>query len=158
MSKIVVEQLQAFLVAQGVGQLPGTTPSTAHPSIWTMPRQGAAMPRTKDGAWLESQTITLNDTQLMGPPGLAAWLEDAFVDVIIRSKNAGEGKLLHRTIRGLLHPIGALAGKRNWTMNELHVLYSNIWRAEQPLPPVEDGLTYDRVASFRFTCARSDLT
>ena len=44
------------------------------------------------------------------------------------------------------------------SMGPLRVLYSAIWRQEQPLPPVDEGLTYDRVASFRFTCARSDLT
>lgn len=159
MPKIVVEQLQAYLVAQGVAQLPSADPSVALPSVWTMPRQGAAMPRTNGPAtWLEAQTVTLNDAQLTGPPGLETWIEDTFVDVVIRSKNAGEGKLLHRAIRGLLHPAGgALIGKRNWTMSELHVLYSSIWRQEQPLPPVENGLTYDRMASYRFRCARSDL-
>lgn len=157
---IVIEQLQAYLVAQGVAQLPGSDPSPLLPSIWTMPRQGAAQPRAdKDtGELLEEQTITLDDKQLSGPPGVEAWLEDCFVDVIVRSKNAGAGKLLHRAIRGLLQPVGSSpAGRRNWMMNELHVLYSSIWRSEQPLPPVENGLTYDRVASYRFRCARSDL-
>jgi hypothetical protein len=157
MSFIVVEQLQAFLVAEGVAQLPGAEPSGAKPSVWLQPRQGAAMPRTENGNWLETQTITLNDAQLNGPPGQEAWLEDTFVNVTVRSRNASEGKLLHRAIRGLIHPIGKLAGRKNWTMHELHVLDSSIWRNEQPLPPVQDGLTYDRVASFRFRCARSDL-
>lgn len=155
---IVVEQLQAYLVAQGIGRMPEREPSSPLPSIWTMPRQGAAMPIVKDGEWLEEQTITLDDKQLTGPPGVEAWLEDCFVDVIVRSKNAGAGKLVHRTIRGLLQPIGASpAGRRDWMMGGLHVLYSSIWRSEQPLPPVDNGLTYDRVASYRFRCARSDL-
>lgn len=154
---IVVDELQQFLVAEGIGQLPAADPSTSLPSIWTQPRQGAAMPRTDNGEWLENQTVTLNDPHLSGPPGLEAWLEDAFIDITIRSRNAAEGKLLHRTIRALIHPIGELAGKRNWIMNELRVLYSSIWRNEQPLPPVDGGITYDRVASYRFTCARSDL-
>jgi hypothetical protein len=156
-SFIVVERLQAFLVTEGVAQLPEAVPATTKPSIWLMPRQGAAMPRTENGAWLETQTVTLNDTQLMGPPGQEAWLEDAFIDVTIRSKNAGEGKLLHRQIRGLLAPVGKLAGRKNWTMSGLHVLSSTVWRQEHPLPPIENGLTYDRVASYRIRCARSDL-
>jgi hypothetical protein len=156
-SKIVVEQLQSFLVAQGVGQLPGATPSVTLPSIWTMPRENAAMPRMKDGAFLEKQTITLHDTNLSGPPGAEAWIEDTFVDVIVRSKNDGEGKLLHRAIAGLLHPIGKLSGRADWTMNELRVLYSQIWRREQALPSVQGGLTYDRVASYRIGVARSQL-
>ena len=152
---IVVEQLQEYLVAEGIGQLPAVAPSETVPSIWTMPRQGAAQPRLGDG---EQQAITLDDKQLNGPPGVEAWLEDCFVDVVIRSKNAGAGKLLHRTIRGLLHPVGSSpAGRRTWFMGELRVLYSSIWRSEQPLPPVDGGLTYDRVASYRFRCARSDL-
>jgi hypothetical protein len=155
---IVVEQLQAYLVTQGIGQLPSVDPSTTLPSVWLMPRQGAAMPRTNGGEWLETQTITLHDPNLTGPPGVEAWLEDTFVDIIVRSRNAGEGKLLHRTIAGLLHPVGvAPVGKRNWTMGGLHLLYSSIWRREQALPTVENGLTYDRVASYRFRCARSDL-
>lgn len=157
MSFIVVEQLQAFLVAQGIAQLPGTEPPGAKPSIWTMPRQGAAMPRTQNGEWLELQTITLNDAHLQGPPNQEAWLKDTFIDVIVRAKNAGEGKLTLRGIENLLHPVGKYAGRANWIMGELRVLHSKIWRSEQPLPPVENGLTYDRVASFRIQCARSDL-
>jgi hypothetical protein len=156
-SFIVVEQLQAFLVAEGVAQLPEVPPATTKPSVWLQPRQGAAMPRTENGNWLETETITLNDTQLNGPPGLEAWIEDTFVNVTIRSKNAGEGKLLHRQIRGLLAPVGKLAGRKGWTMAGLKILGSSIWRNEQPLPPIDGGLTYDRVASYRIRCARSDL-
>lgn len=156
---IVVEQLRAFLIAEGVGQSLTATPSPTVPSVWLMPRQGAAMPRQdKDsGAQVEKQTITLLDTNLMGPPNMEAWLEDAFIDVTVRSLNPPEGKLLHRVIRNLLAPIGKLQGRANWTMNELHILSSHIWRAEQALPPVDNGLTYDRVASYRIRCARSEL-
>jgi hypothetical protein len=151
---VVIEQLQAYLVEQGIGQLPGSAPSASLPSVWTQPRQGAAMPRQGD---LERTTVTLNDPHLAGPPGIAAWLEDAFVDVTIRSLNAGEGKLLHRTIAGLLAPIGKVEGRKHWTMGTLLVQESRIWRREQALPPVDSGVTYDRVASYIFRCARSDL-
>lgn len=157
MSKIVVDELLAYLVAQGVAQVPATEPVGVKPSIWLMPREGAAMPRSKDGVWLETQTVTLNDENLMGPPGQEAWLKDAFVDVTVRSKNASEGKLLHRLIEGLLAPIGILGGRKDWVMNTLRVQSSSVWRQEQPLPPVDGGLTYDRVASYRIRCARSDL-
>lgn len=154
---VVVEELQAFLIARGVGGLPSDDPSTAHPSIWTMPRDGAAMPRTTDDEWLETQTVTLNDPNLSGPGLLDAWLEESFVDIIVRSQNPSEGKLLLRSIVGLIHPIGALGGKKQWEMNDLLVQESRIWRREQELPRVENGLTYDRKASFRFICARSVL-
>lgn len=154
---IVVEQLRDFLIAQGAGQSNSDEPSPTVPSLWLMPRSGPAMPRRSEAEWFETQTITLNDMNLVGPPGAEAWIEDTFVDVIVRAKNAGEAKLTHRTIAGLLHPIGKLSGRADWTMGELHVLYSQIWRREKPLPTVEGGLTYDRVASYRIGVARSEL-
>lgn len=150
---IVVEQLRDYLITEGVANGDMDTPSLTLPSIWLMPRDGAPLPR--EG---ETMTLTLHDTNLNGPPGVEAWLEDTFIDIIIRAKNAGEAKLLHRSIKSLLHPIGVRpSGKQHWTMNELPVLYSATWRGEQPLPRSEDGKTYDRIASFRFRCARSDL-
>jgi hypothetical protein len=159
MAQIVVEQLQAYLVAQGIGQLPSSEPSLTVPSVWTQPRQGAPMPRKPKtgGDWLERATVTLNDPQVTGPPGIAAWLEDTFVDVTVRSVNAGEGKLLHRTIAGILVPIGKVEGRKHWQMGGLLVQESRIWRREQALPSIEGGETYDRVASYIFRCARSDL-
>lgn len=158
-SLIVVEQLQTYLIEQGIGQHPDTAPSLTVPSIWTMPRKGAKMPRKPDkgGRLLENMTVTLHDQNLAGPPGVAAWLEDTFVDVTTRSINPAEGKLLHRTIAGLLAPIGKVGGRKHWTMHELLVQESRIWRREQALPPVEGGTTYDRVASYQFRCARSTL-
>jgi hypothetical protein len=102
-------------------------------------------------------TITLNDAHISGEPGLEAWIEETFIDVTVRSRNAGAGKLMHRVIRQLLQPVGILGGRKDWTMGSLRVLASETWRSEQPLPPVDGGVTYDRVASYRFRCARSDL-
>lgn len=149
---IVVEQLQQYLVGQGVGQLPASAPSLVTPSIWLKPRQGA--PRPRDG---EEATITISDTLLSPRPNLEPWVEEAYIDIVIRSRKDAASQLLHRTIKGLLSPIGLVGGKQNWMMNNLRVLYSRSWRGEQPLPPVDDGVTYDRVASYQIACARSDL-
>lgn len=154
---IMVDEFQAFLVAEAVGQLPDAMPSPLHPSIWTLPRQGAPLPRQDDGAWLEETTITLNDTNLQARPNLEAWIEEAYIDVTVRSVSPNVGKLVHRVIRGLLQPVGLVGGRKGWTMNNLPVLYSRVWRGEQPLPPQDGGVTYDRVASYCIACRRSDL-
>lgn len=160
------EELQTYLVAQGIGQLPGATPSTALPSIWLNPRDGAPLPRAGENA-----TVTIRDTALAGPVdvGTEAYLEEAFIDVIVRSKTAAPGKMLHRTIRGLLQPIGAHKGRQLWTMGGLLVEYSVIWRPEQPLPQagtsatltgasgLSSPVTYDSVASYLFGCRRKAL-
>ncbi len=157
---VVPVQLRAYLIATGIVASNEDPPSLARASVWLQPRDGAPLPRRDEAAgdWLEEQTVTVKRKLVNGPPGLEAWMEDAFIDITIRSVNEAAGELLHRAIRGLIHPIGETpAGKRNWMMNDLHVLYSAMFRNEQPLPTVDEGRTYDSVATYRFTCARSDL-
>lgn len=146
----VVEQLQDYLVAQGIGQMPDVTPSTAIPSIRAEPRDGAPEPR--EG---ENIAITLTDTALAPAASLEAWLEEAFIDVVVRSRKAAAGKLVHRTIRGLLHPNDAHGGRKMWMMGELLVEYSTIWTPEQPVD--SDETSYRRKAGYRFGCRRKAL-
>jgi hypothetical protein len=155
---ILIEQLQDYLIAQGVGQAQDQAVSTSVPTIWLQPRDGYPQPR--EG---ETATISLVDTLLSSPPG-EAWFEETFVDIVIRSRSAPTGKLLHRTIRGLLAPIDQPWGRMMWTMGALLVEYSTGWRGEQPLaiasrnPQVNNNLvTHDRVASYRFGCRRKSL-
>lgn len=156
----VVEELKAYLLAQGVGVAPtsATAAKTVLPTIWLDPRDGAPQPRWSDRLedYLEDATITLVDQQLSGP-NLAeeAYLEEAFIDVIVRSRNAAAGKLIHRQIRGLIHPIGALHGKRLWLMNDLLIQVSTIWRSEQKTGATE--VDYSRTASYRFQTRRKSL-
>jgi hypothetical protein len=164
----IVEELQTYLVAQGIGQLPNAAPSSTIPSIWIQPRDGAMLPGKARGTYtaaqakVETTTVTLIDTQTSGPMNgaLEAYLDETFIDIIVRSKTAAPGKLVHRGIRGLLHPTGSLNGKHHWTMGSVLVEYSTIWRAEQPLPFVYDGdtQTYDRVAAYRIAVRRTNLT
>lgn len=164
----IVEELQTYLVAQGVGQLPNATPSATVPSIWIQPRDGARLPGkprgafTADQAKVETATVTLIDTQTGSPMGngLEAYIDEAFIDIIVRSKTAAPGKLIHRTIRGLLHPPGDLYGKHGWMMGQMDVEYSNVWRAEQPLmyPTDAEVQSYDRMASYRIGVRRANLT
>lgn len=154
----VIEELQAYLVAQGVAQQPDQTPSLTVPSIWLQPRDGAPAPRRapKGGDYLEAATITLVDTNTTGPPELEAWLEETFVDITVRSRFAAPGKLIQRQIRGLLTPTGDLFGRKGWQMNNLRVEYSTIWRGDQPVDA--DDVSYRRVQSIRFGVKRTALT
>jgi hypothetical protein len=154
---LVVEQLQLYLVDQGIGQMPDDPPSGVKPSIWMKPRQGAPAPRMDGANWLEEATITVSDTLLRPRPNLEAWVEEAYIDIVIRARQDAACQLLHRSIKGLLAPVGLLGGKQNWTMHELPILYSRTWRGEQPLPPLDDGVTYNRVTSYQVACRRSDL-
>ena len=160
MALIVIEELQDYLIAQGVGNHPDTAPSTSVPRVFLKGRDGARLPEIPD----ETTTIVLSDTMLAPAAELAAFLEEAFVDITIRSTSAATAKLTHRAIRNLLHPEAAHGGRKQWMMGNLLVQYSTIWRGEQELPPPpgsadsrSDVRTYDRVASYRIGCNRSAL-
>ena len=157
---IVIEELQDYLIAQGIGNDPDTAPSTSVPRVYLKGRDGARLPAIPD----ETTTIVLSDTLLAPAASLEAFLEEAFVDIVVRSTSAATGKLTHRAIRNLLHPNAAHGGRKQWMMGDLLVQYSTIWRGEQELPPPpgsadsrSDVRTYDRVASYRIGCARSSL-
>lgn len=148
----VIDELRSYLITQGIVQAQSATPSTTLPSVWLSPRDGAPLPR--DG---ENVTVTLRDTLLAAPDRLQAWMEVAYIDVITRARKEPSGKLVQRGIRNLLHPISAHGGRFQWTMGSLLVAYSTVWRGEQPLPPVGDAITYDRVQSFQIACRRQSL-
>lgn len=147
---LVVEELQDYLVAQGVGQLPGNPPSTTLPSVWLAPRDGAPRPRSG-----ENVTITIVDTQLGSINELEAWIDETFVDIIVVARQNTAAKLTHRVIRNLIHPIEGHGGRKMWTMGQLQVELSTVWRGDQPLH--QDDATYSRTASYRFQCRRKAL-
>lgn len=148
---IAVDELGAFLIAEGIAQGPNATPSPV-PSVWLQPRQGAPEPR--DG---EESTITLVDAQLSSPGVLEPWIEEAFLEVIVRSRSLAAGRLIHRAIRGRLAPEDQPGGRKLWMMGALLVEYSTLWRGEQPLPSPNNGRTYDRVQSFRLAARTKSL-
>ncbi len=149
---LVAEEMQDYLILQGVGQLPATAPSAVLPSIWLAPRDGVPEPRRSSG---ELATVTIVEANLASPNGLEAWIEEAFVDVYVRATQNGAAKLLQRQIRGLIHPNGDHGGRKLWTMSDLLVEYSTVWRGDQPVD--EDQYTYTRVQGFRFGCRRKAL-
>jgi hypothetical protein len=149
---LVIDELRAYLLAQGLCQDQNAAPSAVLPSIHRAPRKGAPEPRVDKG---ELATITLADTLLTAPSDLAPWMEEAFIEVIVRSKAAAAGELLQRTIRGLLVPDNAIGGRKLWTMNNLLVEYTTLWRGDQSLGASE--VSYARTQSFRFGCRRKSL-
>jgi hypothetical protein len=154
----VLRELQVYLIAQGIGQAPSSAPSLTVPSIWLMPRDGSPLPR--DG---ENITITLHDTMMRSPSSMEPWMQEAFVDVIVRSRQPTPGKLLQRTIGALIAPWGLPGGRHQWMMGGLLVETSDQWRGDQPMPQRQDTsqgdphISYDRVASYRFVCRRKVL-
>lgn len=155
---IVIEEFSAYLITHGIGQVPSAAESTSLPSIWMSPRDGAPLPR--DG---ENATITLSDTLAKVPSPLEQWMEEAFVDVIVRARSAPAGKLIQRRIHDLIVPYASSGGQKQWMMNGLLVEISDEWRGDQPLPQrqsvaeADPHISVDRVQSFRFSCRRKIL-
>jgi len=148
----LLTELRLYLIAQGVG-VDANVATAGATSIWTIPRDGAPQPRSG----LEDATVSLRDTMLAGPAvdGMDAYEEESFVDIIVRSRQPTAGKFIHRQIRGLLHPVGALGGRKLWTMNNLVVQRSAIWRSEQDTGATD--IDYSRTASYVFQARRKSL-
>lgn len=154
---LVIDELLAYLVAQGVAQRPSQPASTSVPSIWKQPRDGAPEPRrnASTGELSELATVTLVGTHTGPPaePGDEA-VEETSVDVIVRARHNATAQLIHRQIRALLHPVDAPYARRQWTMGGLLVESSRIWRGEQP---VGAGEFYTRTQSFLIAARRKAL-
>lgn len=159
---LAVDELGAYLVAQGVAQDRNDPLSATAPSLWIRPRQAAPEPRDLDpengDTEDEGATVTLSTTRVGMPSPMESWLEETLVDVIVRARSVKRAEMLHRTIRGLLTPGDQPGGKKAWDMGALHVQHSLLWRPEQELPTTNNGLTYDRVQSFCFIYSRSALS
>lgn len=155
---IVSTELQTFLVAQGIGQMPDAPPSLVLPAIFDNPKNYAPEPRRgpRDGPLLENATITLADVITTPADGLEAWLEEAFVEVVVRADDDHVAKLLHRRIRDLIVPITSHGGNHYWQMAGLLVERSFQSKPEQPLRSLENRFT-DRVATYGFSCRRKVL-
>ncbi len=152
----VSEELQDYLVTALPAQLPGATPSLAVPSVWLQPRDGAPVPRRSTaGGFAENATITLAETMVAGPAPTDAWLETTVVDVTVRATANQACKLLQRQIRDLIAPRGDYMGRKLWTMSDLLVERSWVWKPDQALAADEDS--YTRVQSFMFECRRKSL-
>lgn len=151
---LVIDELRAYLIAQGVCQDNNVAESAVLPSIWVKPMEGAPEPRLPDGG--EVATITLIDTLLRSPGDLEQFMEEAFIEVVVRSWSPAAGELIQRQIRGLIAPGDQPGGKKLWTMNNLLVEYSTMWRGDQSLGATE--LSYARTQSFRFGCRRKSLS
>lgn len=151
---LLTNELQDYLVTQGIGQLPSAAPSGSVPSIWLDPRDGAPEPR--DG---ENVAISIIDTGLAVPGDLDGWMDDSIIDIVVRSRSKPTAVMAHRAIRNLLAPINDYAGRKQWFAGALRVERSTIWRPEQPVRVTEDAdrRCYTRTAAYRFEVRRKSL-
>lgn len=153
---ILLEELQDFLVEEDIAQLPGEDASATLASVWWNPNDGAPAPRAVDAGGIEYATITLVDILAALGDDTAPWIEKSFIDVIVRSRDERVAILVQRSIRDLLAPLDILGGRKQWTMNNLLVERSDLWRGEQPLNSRSPN-TYDRSQAFLFECRRKSL-
>jgi hypothetical protein len=155
---IVSRELQDHLIAQGIGQSWDAAPSLTVPTVFDNPPDGAVEPRrgARDGALLETSTISLFEI-LDGPAlELGAWLQETFIEVVVRSDDDETSKLIHRRIRDEIEPIAAHGGRAQWLMGALLVERSYQSKPEQSLPRQEDRFV-DRVCTYAFNCRRKIL-
>lgn len=132
----LVEQLRAYLVAQGIVRNAETTGPL--PPCWMNPRDGAREPTGSDLA-----AVTLIQTLAIPQPGeVQRFLEEPIVDVVVRATSDPRAQLLHRQIRGVL------ADRDLFTMGSLLVERCLVWRMDQPTG--QNDKTYSRTGSFRF--------
>lgn len=148
----LLDELRAYLIGQGVVQAQDAPASLTLASVWLDPRQGA--PEPKDG---ENVTMTIIDTGL-SLPRLVEQEERTVVEFIVRSRKKPANSMLHRVLRGLLHPIDQVGGRKLWLMNDLLVQRSSLAREEQPVTvPEGDVPCYTRTASYVFDVRRKSL-
>lgn len=164
---LVTQELRSYLIANGIGVDPNVTPTTSSVSIWTQPRKGAPLPRnlTKGpGGWQGETTVTIMDPLNQPPSVMEEWVEDAHVNVIVRSPTSERAQLTMRAIRTLLIPYSSLAGHWQFTMGALLVERCREGvMADQELPQLravaadDSHGTFDRIASYVFSARRKLL-
>lgn len=157
----VIDELLTRLVNDGIVQRWSKTYSGTLPSAVITPIKGAPLPRATEPA-----TVTLRQSGVSQPNGMDAWLEETAIEVIVRARSAPAGRLLHRVIRGVIHPRGAFPAQTGWQLtSNLLVERSYIWRREQTIPPANnqtegqrDLVTYDTTESYMFAVRRALLS
>lgn len=150
---LVAEQLSDYLIAQGLVAAVESAPTMALPSVWINPRDdGAPQPRAG-----EATTVTLVTVSTGRAPN-APWCQLDVVDVVIRATDERAGQLLGRQVADLLAPLDQLGGRKQWTMGDLLVERSDVFRPAQPIRLSQGtGRTYDTAQAFQFFCRRKAL-
>lgn len=141
---ILIEELRAYLVAQGVVRL-AEGAGGALPPCWLDPEDGAPEPDAADDA-----TVTLT-----GPLTIpqewqtGTMLEERIVDVVVRARSSARAELIQRQIKGQLEE------KVNVFLGALRIEHCKLWRGDQKL--ASDETTYTRMQSFRIAARVKSL-
>lgn len=156
---IVIEELRSYLVAQGIavdnGSATIASPSTAVPTIWLEPRDGAPEPRNEGGTQIENVTITLSETISTPARDMAAWITETFVEVIVKARQNRDAILTQRKIADLIQPGQAYGGRFMWTMGSLLVESSRVWLGDQAFG--QNKTCFTRVQSLQIDARRKAL-
>ena len=139
----VVDYLQAYLIAQGVGRDPRT--AGALPPIWREPRDGTPAPGETVGSSVEMNPDAVLGLVKVGgtpPPRHEGFIRWDHVDIWVRVRKAPMAHDLETDIRALLND------KRGWVMAGLLVNESLLVRDLQPVGSSPSG--YDYTMEYQF--------
>jgi hypothetical protein len=152
----VAEELQAYLVAQGVGVRPADADGT-HAIVINQPRDGAPQP-TKDGTGKFGgvSTVTINTTMPARPNPQDFAIDETFIELVVRARQNAAAKMLLRQINGLLNPRDSVGGRRMWQMGAIDPVELCLpWRGAQFIGA--DEHSYDYNVSYMFQVRRAIL-
>jgi hypothetical protein len=134
---IVIEELQAYLVAQGVVRAWGGA-ANGLPQCILAPRDGA--PEASSGKAYENAVVTLTKIGQVPPVVQEEFLENALIECVTRAYRAVDAELIQRRIRATLN------GLRLFTMGSLIVEHAQVFAGDQPLG--SDETDYTRMQTF----------
>ena len=147
MTQRLAEQLQAFLIANGVGRRP-TTAGSSLPPIWLDPKEGVPAPGDGGAPTAHADLVLA----LVPAPGVApdhfeGWFDRPGIDIWLRARNPVIAEDAAWTIRGLLND------RRHFLVGGLLVEESLVSRPFQKLYSDENGWTY--LMGFQFLVRES---
>jgi hypothetical protein len=156
----VAEELQAYLIEEGIGVHPNDADGAAT-IIVNQPRDKAPQP-LKDGSakfgtkLLGDATVTINMIMPARPNAQDFAIDESFIDIIVRARQNAAAKMLLRQIRGLLNPRNSVGGKRMWKMGAIDPVELCLpWRGAQLVGSDENS--YDWNESYMFQVRRAIL-
>lgn len=149
MAAYLLESLRNYLISEGVVRKPSVAGSD--PPMWLEPRNGVPAPGEGQNATERGTTAVLGAFVSGGiPPGdYDTFQRTDAVDIRLRTSNPMVAQDLEAEIRdALLDSQGLGYGKRNWSMDGMHIIETRMFRDLQRLG--SDDQSYDWVVEYTF--------